>query len=715
MSRLSTYNSTAPPDGGTAAEPRGSLALVGGRFEADNGPLFAALGERCGGRIAVLSMASGYPQEVGEETVEDFRAQGIHAELLPLYFETRSRSPFDPTLLERLRSCGSVFFTGGDQSRIVGTLMQGGVETPALRCIRDLYTAGGLISGSSAGAAIMSGPMLLGGTSLHAVSRGHGTGEDDFRLGNGLGFFRWGVVDQHFLQRGRIGRLLIAARDSGEPFAFGIDENSALLVDGERGSVVGESGVLFMDLRRARCDRDDEVLGDVRVSYLDDGDAIDLRRGKVLPAPDKHRTRVTRASYRRPAPVRRNAFASYALHDLMLRLVEGDPAYYSADSASAFDARTGRQVTLDIRRLPRRSRALRAVRDGEIRYSALNFSLDLRCAQLDACPLNESTVVLHPDPAPEARLLLLGNSPIHWSEAAARSLLASLPQPVGVLATASGEPLAMAGRYLQWLHDRGIAAEGIDISLHNIERASRDRALLRRIDQMGSLLLTGGDQRRLTEALLHCAEATPVLHSVVTAYERGVPLVAVGGAAAALGRQMITDGDSVAALRYGSSEDASFSGVVVERGIGLTAFGLIDQNLVERHRLGRLLIACAEQRQRFGFGLCEGSGLLLQGTERSVEALGSQGVLIAELDLERVRLAPGNPDPSGIRLYLLEPGRRAALDNLAADTAAQSAAGAALLERTLGDLTADQRAASPEPQPGAAPWGVLIDSPSLLH
>jgi cyanophycinase len=689
---------------------RGTLAMIGGRFEADNRALYRALRERCNARIAVLSMASGYPGEVGEETVAEFRAEGFYAELVPIFFETREGSPFDPALVERLRAFGSVFFTGGDQSRIVRTLVQNGEATPALQCLRELYEQGGLISGSSAGAAVMSGPMLLGGTSLHAVSRGAGSGDDDYQLGQGLGFFTYGVVDQHFLQRGRIGRLLISARDCGTPFAFGVDENSALIVRDGRGEVVGETGVLFIDLRRARYNAGDALIQDARVSYLDDGDAIDLRRGKVLPAADKRRARVSRASYRRPAPVRRNAFASYALHDLMLRLVEGDPAFYHRDSASAFDAALGHQVTLEISRLPRRSRALRAVRDGEIRYSAVNFSLTLRLAALDACPLNESTRVLRPDPAPEARLLLAGSSPVNWDQSARRALLEQLVEPVGVLATASGEPAAMAQRYLDWLQREGMQAELLPIALHNIERAGRDRALLRRLERTGSLLLTGGDQRRLTEALLHCAEATPVLHRIVTAYERGVPVLAIGGAASAMGQQMIAEGDSVAALRFGSSEDASASGVVLERGIGITGFGLIDQNFIQRRRLGRLLMACAQQRVHFGFGLCEGSALVLRGSERSVEALGERGVLILELDAQQLRLAPGIADPRGIRMYLLEPGRVANLDNLAADTADTSAAGAALLERTLGDLEEDFRAAAGDRPITEQPrWGALLD------
>jgi len=229
--------------------------------------------------------------------------------------------------------------------------------------------------------------------------------------------------------------------------------------------------------------------------------------------------------------------------------------------------------------------------------------------------------------------------------------------------------------------------------------------------------LTGGDQRRLTEALLHCAEATPVLHSIVTAYERGTPLIAVAASATAMGTRMIAEGDSVAAWRYGSSEDASFSGVVVERGIGLTRLGLIDQNFLRRHRLGRLLMACAAQQQRFGFGLCEGSGMVIHGDERSIEAIGSSGVVIVELDLDRVRLAPRVPDPSGVRLYILEPGRRVALENLASATAERSAAATALLEETLEDLAMDFRAAfqTGEAEFNSPRWLQTLSQDPALH
>ena len=210
---------------------------------------------------------------------------------------------------------------------------------------------------------------------------------------------------------------------------------------------------------------------------------------------------------------------------------------------------------------------------------------------------------------------------------------------------------------------------------------------------MGSLLFTGGDQRRLTETLLHCAEATPVLHSIVSAYERGVPLIGVAAAASAFGARMIVDGDSKAALRYGSSEDAGFSGVVIEPGIGLTSFGLIDQNFLNRHRLGRLLVACAAQRNRYGFGLCEESGLVIVGSERRLQAFGRTGVIVASLDATGVEMQPPQFNADGMRLNFVEPGCSFNLDASATDAMDRSGAGMALLERAIEDLVRDYNAA----------------------
>jgi cyanophycinase len=666
----------------------GPLAIIGGRLESDNKPLFEAMRLLCGGRIAVLSMASQSPLEVGEELVADFARHGVAADAIPLYWEDRERSAFDAGIVRRLADAGSVFFSGGDQSRILQTLLQDGIETPALACIRSAHASGALVAGTSAGAAIMSSPMILGGSSLAAL--GIDTPDnpaDGFGIGPGLGFFPWGIVDQHFLQRGRIGRMLVAARMSEARFAFGVDENTALLVSGSVARVCGESGVLLADLRAASGDRLTQSIDGVRVSYLDDGDGFDLERGLIQPAADKQPVLVGRNSFRHPAVARRHPFASYALHELMLRLVEGDPDCYRHDSAATTDEASGRSVELRIERVPGESRALRAERsDGEIRYSAIDFRLSLRS---DASVAAQPMPVLPAAACPDTRLVLLGNTPLQWSEAHLQALRAELREPVGVIAAASARPRATARAYVDWLQAQGLRAELLDVSLSNIERASRDHALLTRIASVGSLMLSGGNQGLLLDTLLHCGETTPVLQAILDAWRSGTPLIAVAAAAAAMGSRMIAEGDSPGALRLGVSEDAGFEGLVVEPGLGLNTLGLIDQNFLERHRLGRLLVACAATGSRHGFGICEQSGMIVCGGERRISAFGKTGVVVAALELEQVRFAAPDFDPRGIRLALVAPGQSYHLDTAAGDRMVPDETAQAMLERAVRDLARD--------------------------
>ena len=95
---------------------------------------------------------------------------------------------------------------------------------------------------------------------------------------------------------------------------------------------------MLVDMGPARVDAGGPSFRDFRLSYLDDGDGIDLGRFKAQPGAGKRRVRKREMAYRAPARSRRNVFGAYTLYDLMARLVLGDPAVYNTDRAEAFDA-----------------------------------------------------------------------------------------------------------------------------------------------------------------------------------------------------------------------------------------------------------------------------------------------------------------------------------------------------------------------------------------
>ena len=141
---------------------------------------------------------------------------------------TRSRAEAnDPAFFQPLLEATAVWFGGGNQARLSESYVGTAVELQ----LKALHERGGVIGGTSAGASIMSRVMITGGRTT--ASKGQG-----FDLLPGA------VIDQHFLKRNRLGRLLGLLADHPDLVGFGIDEGTALVFRGDRLSVIGDSYVV---------------------------------------------------------------------------------------------------------------------------------------------------------------------------------------------------------------------------------------------------------------------------------------------------------------------------------------------------------------------------------------------------------------------------------------------------------------------------------------
>lgn len=615
------------------AVPR--LAMIGGRLEPDNLAVYAALRELCGGRIAVLPTASLIPDQAGADTVADFALHGIEAEVIELTWLNRLSAAFDPALAARILELGSVFFTGGDQSHLIGALRPGGVDTPLLDAINALAARGGLIAGSSAGAAVMSQIAILGGTSLEAVVHGVATdaSQPGLLLGPGLGFFPFGLVDQHFIQRGRIGRLLVAMASSGERYGFGVDENTALLVEGAQLRVVGEKGVIVLDATRANHDIAARRYDGFRVSYLDDGDGYDAARHVALPQATRKAIRRSRA-FRGPGFVQRSVFGPNAFDELLTRLAEGDPERYARDQALAYEPDAQVEVQVEIERGAAPNQSLCARRGKLKRYTVLDYGLAVRGRPLSAAAHKDSLtrqtrqLMRGRKVAPAARLIAIGAA-LNGASAALTDYLRDLGREITVVAVAAAGGVQVSKEYVDLLATHGIAARAFDPKAGDALTA---------IAKAPAILFTGGNQDRLLQALFHLGEESPLLEAVLASYRGGGVLIAVGGSANALSPAMISGGSSEEAILFGASPDPWYRGVVLQEGLGLLRDGLVDQYFVGRNRLGRLLVACVEEGMRFGFGLAEDSGLVSKGGGHKLRAVGGAG--FACLDLQDALVQP---------------------------------------------------------------------------
>ncbi len=697
-----------------ASTGEGKLAVIGGRLEDNNIAIFAEMHRLAGGRILVFPTASSEPDAVGAETVEVFRGHGFESEAVPL--TAGNGLAHMGWVADLIGTFGSVYFTGGDQAKIVGALAPGGQESPALRAIRAAQAAGGLVAGSSAGAAMMSQPMILGGTSIESLVHGVSTdpATPGLLMGDGLGFFRFGMVDQHFIKRGRLGRLVVAMARAGIRRGFGIDENTALLVEGQRGRVCGEYGVMVVDVGPADIDTDAHSYRGFRVSYLDDGDGIDLSRFRPEPGAGKRRVKKREMAYRAPTGSRRNAFGAYTLYDLMTRLVLGDPEHYTTDRAEAFDARSGVNVTVELERQPRRSRGLIATPESGLRMSALNFrgSMDGRrlSATRIADRIGRRTRTFGMQPNPEARLVLLGSTPLRSAPEMLAPVLPMLGKgPVGVFAAASAEAARTARDHIRMLGAAGIEAVDLGVTIDTVDYASQDPELLESIAGMRGILLCGGNQIRLVETLLHRGEESAVLRAIARAHADGAVLMAASGAASALSGVMIAGGSSWEALRYGVSSDTGHRGLVIQEGVGLFGSGIVDQNLIDGNRLGRLVVACAEENERYGIGVIEDSAVVASEAGMRLEAVGCHGFVLVEVDPSTLILQSDAFVANGVRLTVVTPGGSVDLRSGTVHHAGPPDAAAALLAQLLAGLADETRAETPRaPAGGSAVRGMTM-------
>ena len=244
--------STARLDSPRAAtRPRGSLVIVGGgpRGEAITQKFIALAGGVGRARVLVLPMASSLP-ETGPESVDEFRKHGVTAWAMNL---TRGEAMREETA-RALDSATGIWFPGGDQTRIMAVLD----GTPTAAAIRARYEAGAVVGGTSAGAAVMSTPMITGderapGGARRDTSQSFITvAREDVVVTSGLGLLEGAVVDQHFLRRKRHNRLISIVLEHPALLAIGIDESTALVVEpGKPWTIMGESAAIVYDARRA--------------------------------------------------------------------------------------------------------------------------------------------------------------------------------------------------------------------------------------------------------------------------------------------------------------------------------------------------------------------------------------------------------------------------------------------------------------------------------
>jgi len=224
-----------------STENRGYLVIIGGAEDKEGRrEILSEFIRLCGERptIGIVTSATQEPKETGKKYEDIFASLGAD-KVYKLKVQDRSEANSD-SALEDLRQCDGIFFTGGDQLRITTTT--GG--TKFSEELKELYKRGAVIAGTSAGASVMSETMITSGNDDAAAKK------CTLKMAPGLALIDKVIIDQHFAQRGRIGRLITAVAQNPEMLGVGIDEDTAIVVTPHNEfEVIGSQSVTILDGR----------------------------------------------------------------------------------------------------------------------------------------------------------------------------------------------------------------------------------------------------------------------------------------------------------------------------------------------------------------------------------------------------------------------------------------------------------------------------------
>lgn len=190
-------------------------------------------------KVEVITTASQIPELVSTEYISAFNHLGV-TRINILDIRTREDAS-NPEYLQRIRKADVVMFSGGDQLRL--SAIFGGTEF--LQILKQRYQDDNfVIAGTSAGAAAASAHMIYRGSSNEALVKGH------VQITAGLGFIDSVFVDTHFVQRGRIGRLLYAVASNPGILGIGLGEDAGLLItEGNMMEAIGSGLIILVDGR----------------------------------------------------------------------------------------------------------------------------------------------------------------------------------------------------------------------------------------------------------------------------------------------------------------------------------------------------------------------------------------------------------------------------------------------------------------------------------
>jgi len=293
-----------PTNGGWG---KGSLVMIGGNLREDNFDIWTSMVQLSGGeeasRIGIITAANSDPAYWGQYYVDMFLRYNVR-EALWIPVTEEEGTAFNDENVDMIKNMTGIFLGGGEPWRLAAALMQENngkrQDTPVMSAIRKLVEEGGMLAGTSAGIMALTDDVIVtGGASWEALVFGAHEDEDGTDTNmltydplGGVNIIEGVLIDAHFSNKARQGRLVRLASDTEVLRALGVDEDTALICDeAKECKVIGEAGVWIVDLSSAQIDKRKSsgnwLCENAITSYITKNDKINMVSWEVQFSEDK--------------------------------------------------------------------------------------------------------------------------------------------------------------------------------------------------------------------------------------------------------------------------------------------------------------------------------------------------------------------------------------------------------------------------------------------
>lgn len=263
------------------SQTKGKLVIIGGVQTSEIVKKYVELAGGKDARIIVIPNAGSDPVYWSKEQVKEFTELGAQADYLLFTRETADNE----SNLKKMDWANAVFFLGGDQSVLTRDML----GTKLLEKVFNIYNNGGVVGGSSAGAAVMSEVMITGNELVNPDSNDAfiTIEKNNIETKKGFGFIKNAIIDQHFLKRKRHNRTISAVIEHPNLLGIAIDESTSIIVyPNDTFEVLGKNQVLVYDATSATNIREDFKgnlgISNMKLHVLISGDKFDMKNKQVI-------------------------------------------------------------------------------------------------------------------------------------------------------------------------------------------------------------------------------------------------------------------------------------------------------------------------------------------------------------------------------------------------------------------------------------------------